>query len=101
MSADARQLWTRAEPLHALTYFAPESQQAFEDAGLHGFWRGYFAGRAAPLGKAPAGMVTATFYGFHPAFVARAIPSIWSIVTPARALDARLEGIDRAVGRIF
>ena len=32
MSADARQLWTRAEPLHALTYFAPESQQVFEEA---------------------------------------------------------------------
>jgi hypothetical protein len=101
MSADARQLWTRAEPLHALTYFAPESQQAFEDAGLRGFWRGYFAGRAAPLGKAPAGMVTATFYGFHPDFVARAIPSVWTIITPAGALEARLEGVDRSMHRIF
>ena len=101
MSADARQLWTRAEPLHALTYFAPESQQAFEEAGLQGFWRGYFAGRAAPLGKAPAGMVTATFYGFHPDFVARAIPSVWTIITPAGALEARLEGIDRSMRRIF
>ena len=101
MSADARQMWTLAEPLHALTYFAPESLQAFEDAGLHGFWRGYFAGRAAPLGTAPAGMVTATFYGFHPAFVARAIPSIWSLITPARAIETRLEGIDRAMRRIF
>lgn len=101
MSADARQLWTIAEPLHALTYFAPESQQTYEEVGLHGFWRGYFAGRAAPLGKAPAGMVTATFYGFHPDFVARAIPSIWTLITPARAIDARLEGVDRAMRRIF
>ena len=49
MSANARLLWTVAEPLHALTYFAPESQQAFEDAGLRGFWRGYFAGRTTWL----------------------------------------------------
>jgi len=25
---------------------------AFAEAGLRGFWRGYFAGRAAPLGEA-------------------------------------------------
>ncbi len=101
MSADARQMWIVAEPLHALTYFAPESTEAFEEAGLHGFWRGYFAGRAAPLGAAPAGMVTATFYGFHPDFVARAIPSIWSLITPAGAIEARLAGVDRAMRRIF
>ncbi len=101
MSTDARHLWTIAEPLHALTYFAPEAQAAFEEAGLRGFWRGYFAGRAAPLGRAPAGMVTAAFYGFHPDFVARAIPSIWTIITPARAIDVRLEGVDRSMQRIF
>ncbi len=101
MSTDARHLWTLAEPLHALTYFAPEAHETFEEAGLRGFWRGYFAGRAAPLGNAPAGMVTAAFYGFHPDFVARAIPSIWTVITPERAIDARLEGIDRATRRIF
>jgi Helix-turn-helix family len=82
-------------------YFAPEAQQAFEDAGVTGFWRGYFAGRAAPLGIAPAGMITATFYGFHPDFVARAIPSVWTLITPERAIDARLDGIDRALRRLF
>jgi hypothetical protein len=101
MSADPRRVWIVAEPYHALTYFAPEAHQAFEDAGLRGFWRGYFAGRAAPLGAAPAGVVTATFYGFHPEFVARAVPSIWELVSPARALDARLDGIGRAARRIF
>jgi hypothetical protein len=95
--ADVRRIWTLAEPLHALTYFAPEAQTAFEAAGLRGFWRGYFAGRAAPLGVTPAEVVTATFHGFHPDFVARAIPSIWQLITPVRAVDARLAGIDRAV----
>jgi hypothetical protein len=48
--SDARSLWHVLEPYHALTYFAPEARRAFEDAGLRGFWRGYFAGRVAPLG---------------------------------------------------
>jgi hypothetical protein len=101
MSTLARRMWTVAEPFHALTYFATESHQAFEAAGLRGFWRGYFAGRAAPLGATSANLVTAIFFGFHPAFVARAVPSIWSLLDPAGAIEARLAGIDHAVHRIF
>lgn len=100
MTDAARRLWTRAEALHALTYFAPESRSAFEAAGLRGFWRGYFAGRAAPLGAVPAPVVTATFFGFHPAFVERAIPAVWSRVSPGDALTARLAGIESALTRI-
>ena len=48
----ARAMWTLFEPIHAVTYFAPEARGAYEEAGLRGFWRGYFAGRAAPLGPA-------------------------------------------------
>ena len=47
----ARSMWTLFEPVHAVIYFAPEARVAFEEAGLRGFWRGYFAGRAAPLGR--------------------------------------------------
>ncbi len=101
MSSNARRLWVVAEPLHALTYFAPESSLAYEDAGLRGFWRGYFAGRAAPLGRTPDAVVTAVFFGFHPEFVARAIPSVWSLIDPADAIDARVDGVDRAMRRIF
>ena len=43
----ARAMWTLFEPIHAVTYFAPEARGAFEEAGLRGFWRGYFAGREA------------------------------------------------------
>jgi len=32
------------------TYFAPESRAAADACGLRGFWMGYFAFRAAPLG---------------------------------------------------
>jgi hypothetical protein len=44
-------------------------------------------------------LVTATFYNFAPAFVARRVPAIWSATPPAAALDARLAGIDAAVHR--
>jgi len=63
----ARAMWTLFEPIHAVTYFAPEARGAFEEAGLRGFWRGYFAGRAAPLGPASAAVVTASFFNFGPA----------------------------------
>jgi hypothetical protein len=97
----ARRLWALAEPYHALTYFAEESRAESEAAGLRGFWRGYFAMRAAPLGSVGAAVVTATFYNFAPAFVARAVPEVWDVVLPAAALEVRLAGVDRAVRRVL
>ena len=46
----ARRLFDRFEPVHAVTYFAPEARGAFVDAGFRGFWMSYFAARSAPLG---------------------------------------------------
>jgi hypothetical protein len=97
----ARRLWALGEPYHALLYFAAECLAAGESAGLRGFWNGYFAVRAAPLGAVGPEIVTATFYNFAPAFVARRVPAIWSATTPAAALQARLDGIDRAVRRVL
>src|SRR5579875_1099048 len=85
-----RRMWTLFEPVHAVVYFAPEARAAFEGAGLRGFWRGYFAGRAAPLGAAGPAVVTASFFNFAPAFVARAIPGVWELISPAEALRTRL-----------
>jgi hypothetical protein len=90
-------MWTLFEPVHAVTYFAPECRTAFEQAGLRGFWRGYFAGRAAPLGPAGAAVVTASFFNFAPAFVARAIPAVWQLITPEQALRVRLAGAEAAL----
>ncbi len=97
----ARRLWALAEPYHALTYFAAESRAAAQERGLRGFWRGYFALRAAPLGPVGPTVVAATFYNFAPAFVARAVPEVWDVVTPDGALHARLAGVDAAVRRVL
>src|ERR1700761_95189 len=91
-AAVARRMWTLFEPVHAVTYFAPEARAAYEGAGLRGFWRGYFAGRAAPLGAAGAAVVTASFYNFAPSFVGRAVPGVWELISPDDALRVRREG---------
>jgi hypothetical protein len=48
-------MWVVVESVHAVTYFAPSCRQVLRDAGLRGFWAGYFAARAAPLGAVGAG----------------------------------------------
>jgi Helix-turn-helix family len=94
-------MWTLFEPIHAVTYFTPEARSAYEQAGLRGFWRGYFAGRAAPLGAAGPAVVTASFFNFAPAFVARAIPGVWELISPDEALRARLAGATSALSRLL
>ncbi len=79
----ARQVWLAMESVHAVTYFAPRCRQALRDVGLKGFWSGYFAARAAPLGAVGTGPVVAAFFNFHPAMVRKAVPSCWDVVDPA------------------
>jgi hypothetical protein len=94
-------MWRAVEPLHAVTYFAPEPKACCDALGTKGFWMSYFAQRAAPLGAAPPELITALFYNFHPALVARAVPDVWAVASPARFLQARLEGVDAALRRLL
>jgi hypothetical protein len=97
----ARRMWRALEPVHAVTYFAPEAQAACEALGTKGYWASYFALRAAPLGVAPAEVVAALFYNFHPGLVARAVPHVWSLAAPERFLTVRLETVDAALHRLL
>ena len=85
-------MWTLYEPIHAITYFAAGARVEFEQAGLRGFWRGYFAGRAAPLGAVGPAPVVGLFNSFAPVMVERALPAVWDLVSPADALAARSRG---------
>jgi len=78
-------------------YFAPDVKSAFEHLGLRGFWRGYFASRAAPMGPVPAEVVIATFYNFHPDMVRSAMSEAWRHADPAEITDARLRLADRTL----
>lgn len=97
----ARALWQFGEPVHAVTYYAPERRAATDALGLKGGWMSYFACRAAPLGAVGAPAVTALFFNFAPAMVARAVPDAWRYASPAAVLDARLESMDRALRRVL
>lgn len=96
----ARRLWPAYETVHATVYFAPEPAEAYRSVGLKGGWMGYFASRGAALGAAPAGVVTAVFFNFAPAMVARAIPDAWGYAPPEQVLAARLAGVDAALRRL-
>jgi hypothetical protein len=93
----ARQLWVAVESLHAVTYFAPACRHARRDAGLKGFWAGYFATRAAPLGRVEAGPVIAAFFNFEPAMVRRAVPACWDVVEPAELTVGRASAAAEAL----
>jgi hypothetical protein len=79
------------EPI-AMATFSGICNDRFLALGCRSYWDGYFAGRAAPLGDAPAEVVDAVFYNFAPGEVARHIPRVWSLMTPAQALETRERG---------
>jgi Helix-turn-helix family len=95
----ARRFFDRFEPVHGVTYFAPEARAAFDGLGYRGFWMGYFAGRSAPLGMVSPEMVTAIFYNFAPERVAKALPAAWQFAGPEAALQARQESAVAALRR--
>lgn len=92
IAGTARRMWGLFEPVHVISYFATQARDAFEDAGLRGFWRGYFAGRAAPVGLTGAAPIVASFFTFAPAMVGKALPGVWDLITPRDALAVRQAG---------
>jgi hypothetical protein len=100
-AATARRMWTLFEPVHTISYFAPPAKSAFEQAGLRGFWRGYFAGRAAPMGRVGALPVIAAFFSFAPRMVERALPAVWERISPAEACIVRQAGAVAALRELL
>jgi hypothetical protein len=97
----ARSLWHRLEAINAVAYFTDECRDAASDLGLKGFWMGYFACRASPMGAVPAGVVEATFFNFHPSRVRRAIPDAWAIADPAEVVISRSSAAAAALRRLL
>jgi hypothetical protein len=95
----ARRIFDRFEPVHAVTYFAPEARTALDGLGFRGFWMGYFAARSAPFGVVPTEVVIAAFYNFAPERVAKALPAAWEVASPSDALRVRQESAAAALRR--
>lgn len=99
--ATARRMFGLVEPIGLIPYTTDEPAEALLALGLRNYWDTYFAGRAAPLGRAPAEVVHAIFYNFAPGEAARHIPRVWDLITPDAALAARQRGCVIALRRIL
>ncbi|MFC3731906.1 MarR family winged helix-turn-helix transcriptional regulator [Actinoplanes nipponensis] len=88
------------EPIATVT-FSEVPNEAFLAVGMRNYWDGYFAGRAAPLGEAPAGVVHAVFYNFADGEVARHIPWVWGRITPREAIAVRERGSAAALRQMI
>jgi hypothetical protein len=102
-----RSFWLAVETIHHVVYFSPHSKAAFEEVGLKGYWMGYMASRSVALGTPGPEVVVATFHGFAPHLVRRALPAAWTLASRDDILEARyalaratiapgVEGIDLA-----
>jgi len=101
MNSMARRMFELVEPIGVIPYSAEEPNEAMFALGFSNYWDTYFAGRAAPLGLAPAEVVDALFYNFAPGEVARHIPKVWRTTTPEAAIAAREAGCVKALQRIL
>jgi len=88
--AELTSFWHGVELVHDVVYFAPDARGRYGALGLKGGWMGYFASRAAALGVPTPQVVTATFHGFAPALVTRAVPDAWRLAEREQVLAERL-----------
>ena len=97
----ARRMYELLEPICVVTYKAEEANQELAALGHPTYWDGYFASRAAPLGRVPAEVVHAAFYSFAEGEAARHIPSAWETIPPEASIAARERGSAAYLRRIL
>jgi hypothetical protein len=97
----ARRLFELLEPICLVTFMAEECNEEMAALGHRTYWDGYFASRAAPLGRVPAQVVHAAFYSFAEGEAARHIPSAWGTIPPEASVAARLRGSTASLRRIL
>ncbi|WP_234307361.1 MULTISPECIES: SCO6745 family protein [unclassified Streptomyces] len=101
MARIARRMFELLEPICLVTYFADECNEELAALGHRTYWDGYFASRAAPLGRVPARVVHAAFYSFAEGEAARHIPSAWETIPPEASVAARERGSAASLRRIL
>lgn len=101
MTHTARRMFELLEPICLVTYFADECNEEMAALGHRTYWDGYFASRAAPLGRVPAEVVHAAFYSFAEREAARHIPSAWETIAPEASVAARERGSAASLRRIL
>lgn len=97
----ARRMFGLIEPICLVSYLADECNDELAALGHPTYWDGYFASRAAPLGRVPAEVVHAAFYSFADGEAARHIPRAWGTIPPEASFAARQRGSAASVRRIL
>ncbi|WP_161342040.1 hypothetical protein [Streptomyces sp. SID5606] len=87
--------------LHSTHYFSPDTGRELAALGVTDPRAVNFAVRAAALGAAGAGAVTAAFYNYKYELVARHVPAVWETVTPEQAVAARMRAVDATLRRLL
>ena len=62
--ATARRMFELLEPICLVTFFCEEANEHLGALGFTNYWDGYFASRAAPLGRVEPEVVHAAFFNF-------------------------------------
>ena len=95
-----RQVNAALGPLFVAPIVSPVASEKFGAAGFsRDDWsERYFAFRSAPLGRATAETVIATYYNFSPARIREYVPRVWDIAEPDVVLDALMDTIDTMTG---
>ncbi|MFJ3670282.1 MarR family transcriptional regulator [Streptomyces sp. NPDC090106] len=97
----ARRMFGLLEPICLVTFFSEECNEELAALGHRTYWDGYFASRAAPLGRVTAQVVHAAFYNFADGEAARHIPSAWETIAPEASVAARERGSAASLRRIL
>lgn len=97
----ARRCHNTLNSLHSTHYFSPDTGRELAALGVTDPRAVNFAVRAAALGAAGAGAVTAAFYNYKYELVARHVPAVWETVTPEQALAARSRAVDATLRRLL
>jgi hypothetical protein len=92
-----RWMWHQLEPVHAVSWYAPE---VAAEAAVLGYevttrWPSYFAWRLAPLGAPATRLAASACYSFSPDMVAEHVPAAWAVAAPEQVLTARMRAVDQ------
>ena len=96
----SRRAWGGLETVHVIGYFAEETTAEYVALGLHERLS-YFPSRAAALGAVGPRVSEATFYVFAPWLHDAALPAAWETVTPEQMVQARRDGMAKALDRVL
>jgi hypothetical protein len=94
-----RQCQNALNSIHSTIYFSLDFEKALVGHGITDPMAAYLAGRSAALGAVGPGPVTAAFYGFSPAMIARHLPAVWRLAAPETVLAARWRAADAILRR--